>query len=288
MNRTTNSLPSFDVASGGLAGFSCHDDKTERQSYFQGVPVHTLNSPSSAYSSQSNADQDNAHPINLLTGFHVASLTQSDPDSSSYICNQSCFLGNEPDIMETTQTGRLNPDHHLTYLPAELATPQDSRPVAVVNPLSLQQATRENSANSAEIIGDKSSAVERKRKHARDRIMERRKNPAYAERARARGRSVHHKKKSGYIQRKRREHYRNNPVFAESHRIYSKIYKRMKDKIGKGEASKLALVAKRQYLQSVNSFKDSDDLPQVSNSAEITQNSNTNLDVLPLLPSQSN
>ena len=126
MNHTTNSLPSFDVASDGLADFSCHDDKTERQFYFQGVPVHTLNSPSSAYFSQSNADQDNAHSINLLTGFHVASLTQLAPDSSSYICNQSCFSGNEPDIMEPTQTDRLNPDRHLTNRPAELATPQDS------------------------------------------------------------------------------------------------------------------------------------------------------------------
>ena len=123
--------------------------------------------------------------------------------------------------------------------------------------------------------------------HERERQRERRKNPAYAERARAPQRSIYHKK-SGYIQRKRREHYRNNPVFAESHRIYSKIYKRMKGKIGKGEASKLAIVAKQQYLQSVNSFKDSGDLPQVFNSAEITQNSSTNLDVLPLLPSQSN
>ena len=50
----------------------------------------------------------------------------------------------------------------------------------------------------------------------------------------------------------------------------------MKKKFSKEEASKLALVARNEYLQSVNYLKDSGDLPQTSNSAETTQNSNKN------------
>ena len=59
-----------------------------------------------------------------------------------------------------------------------------------------------------------------------------------------------------------------------------KNYDRMKKKFSKKEASKLATVAREEYLQSVNSSKDTGGLPQTSNPAETTQNSNKNLDVL--------
>ena len=70
-------------------------------------------------------------------------------------------------------------------------------------------------------------------------------------------------------------------------RIYSNTYNKMIKKSGKKEASKLAFAARGKYLKSVNSSEDSGDLPQTSNPAEATQNSNKNLDVLPLFPSQT-
>ena len=358
-----NNLPSFRVASGGPAGSSCRDDTAESRLYYQGMSVQTLNSSRSACFSQSNGDQNNVYPINPLSEFRVAPLTQVAPNSfdasdltfipestldeylprnpdeesiddelfpilSSYLWNQSLFSGNEPDIREPTPANRLNPDHHLTDLTAELASPRVSRPFAVVNPLNLEQGTNDNPANSAEIVDDKSSQVERRRKRyrnypahverERERLRERRKNPAYRERERESQRE--RRKNPAYAEReresqrerrknpayrerereryrndpvyakRRRELYRNNPayaerrrmryqndpVYAEGHRIYNKIYYKMKKKISKEEASKLALVAREEYLQSVNYPKDSGDLPQTSNSAETTQNSNKN------------
>ena len=345
-----NNLPSFSVAFGGLAGFSCRDDTAESQLYYQGMSVQALNSPRSACFSQSNADQNNVYPVNPLSEFRVASLTQVVPNSfdasdhtvipestldeyapwkpdkesvdgelfpilGSYLCNQSLFSGNEPDIWEPTPENRLNPDHYLTDLTAELANPRFSRPFAVVNPLNLEQVTNDNPANSAEIVDDKSSQVKRRRKRywndptyaerERERQRERRKNPAYAERERESQRErrkipaiaererkrerERYRNDLAYAER-RRERYRNNPAYAERRReryrndpahaggqkIYNKIYHRMKKKISKEEASKLALVAREEYLQSVNYPKDSGDLPQTSNSAETTQNSNKN------------
>ena len=224
-----DNLPSFDVSFGGQAGFSWQDDTTESWSYYRGMSVKAQNSLHPACFSQSNADQNNAHTINPLSEFRVASLTQDVPNSSnnyvlrkpdeesvddeifpilsSYLFDQSPFSRNETDIGESTSANDLSRDHLLANIPAELANPQGSRPVAVVESLNLQLATCDYPVTSAEIAVDKSSQAERKsqqrRERQRDRLRERyRDDPVYAER---------HKKRQ-------RERYRNDPVYAERHR----------------------------------------------------------------------
>ena len=295
-----------DVAFGGLAGFSRQDDTTKSRSYHQGMSVQTLNSPRSVYFSQTNSDQNNTHPINPLNKFRIAVLTQAAPDSfdeldltvipesmfdediprnsdnesvddtlfptlCSDLFNQSCFSGNVPDIREPTPANGLNLDHRVTNLTAELTNPQNSRSVAVIYPLNLQQATSDNPANSAEIVDDKSSQVERKKKYDRDRKRERYRNdPAYAERKRQSHREWLRKlfKDPVYAERekmRRRRRYQNDPVYAGGQRIYVRTYNRLKKISGKEEASKLASAARKEYLQSVNSSGNPGDLPQTSN-----------------------
>ena len=246
-----NSLFPYSVASGGLAGFLCQDDTTESRLYYRGMSVQTLDSPCSAYFSQSNADQNSAHPINPLNEFRVASLVQAVPDSfgeldltvipksildeyvplnsdnepvddaslsisSSSLCNRSCFSENEPDIREPSLANLLNLKHHLTDPPFELAYPQDSRPVAVVNLLNLQQATSDNPAKSAKIVADKSSQAERARKRHRELQRERRKNPAFRERENECKRRRRQNPANAERERERqRERYRNDPAFVE-------------------------------------------------------------------------
>ena len=217
-----SSLPSLNFAFGGLAEFSCQDYTTEPQLCYQGMSVQALlPPPCSAYFSQSNADQNNAHPVNPLEEFRVSSLTQAvsssfdelvltvipesildkhvpwNPDKESVygsiapiigsnLCNQSLFSGSKPDISEPTSANRLNPDHHLTNFPAELVNPQDSRPVALANPLNLQQVTNDNPANSVEIVDDKSSQVERRNKRKREQQRRNDKSSAIVERERKR------------------------------------------------------------------------------------------------------
>ena len=258
-----NKLPSFDVAFGGLAELSRQDDTTKSRLYHQGTSVQTLNPPRSVYFSQTNSDQNNAHPINPLNKFRIAALTQdahdsfeeldltiipeSMPDENtpqnsdnetvddtlfptlySYLFNQSCFSGNVPDIREPTPANDLNLDHHVTNLTADLANPQNSRSAAVIYPLNLQQATSDNPANSAEIVDNKSSQVERKRKYDRDRKRERYRNdPAYAERVRERQRE--RLKNPAYAERKK-ERYRNDPAFAERERERQREYQRERRK----------------------------------------------------------
>ena len=295
-----DNFPSF----GGLAGFSYQDDTADSLLYYQGMSVQTLNSPRSAYFSQSNADQHNAHPISPLNEFRVAHLGQAvsnsvyeldltvtpesildknvpcDSDKEcvddalfpilySHLFNQSPLSGNESGIREPTLANLLNPDHHLTDLPPELANPEDSRPFAVVNALNLQQVTNDNPANSAEIVDDKSAQVERRKKRIRERQRERRKNPAFLKRERERKRE--RRKNPAYAERERelqRKRRQNNFVYAESQRIFIRTYRKMQKKSSKEEASKLATVARNEYLQSVNYPENSGDLPQTSNSAE--------------------
>ena len=249
MNRHNN-LPSSGEAFGGLAGFSCQDDETLYPLYFQGMSVQTPNSLRSVYFSQSDANQNNTHPVIPLDEFHVTSLTQTvsksvvesdltvipttildeyvpwnsanayiageQPSSSSCcLCNQSCFSGNGPDIREPIPANQINIDNHLTNLLTEQANPEESRPGAVVNPLNLQQATSDNRVNSAKSIADKSSLAERKRERERERRRERerehcRNDPTYAERKRERERERRRERE--------REHCRNDPTYAERKR----------------------------------------------------------------------
>ena len=211
----------------------------------------------------------------------------------SYFSNQPCILGNELDICEPTPANHLNSNHHLTTPFVELTNPKDARPVSVVNQLNHQQATGNNPANSADVVDDKSSPAARKRERERNRRRELcqnnpaypglirqykreyyRNNPAFAERQMRYQRERFRNNPS--CRERRRERYRNDTVFAESHRIYTKIYKRMKKKLGKEEASKLASIAKQRYLQSVHLPTDPGVLPQTSNPAELTQNYDKN------------
>ena len=65
------------------------------------------------------------------------------------------------------------------------------------------------------------------------------------------------------LQRKRNaERYHKDPTYAESRRIYSRTYNRMKRKFGREEATKLALVAKKTYLHSVTTPEAPGNLPQ--------------------------
>ena len=114
---------------------------------------------------------------------------------------------------------------------------------------------------------NKDTRLERQRKRKRERIRELRKDPAFQEREKER-------------ERKRKRELLKDPVYAEGQRIYIKTYKKMKKQFSKEEASKLASVARKEYIQSVKSLEDSGDLPQTSNPAETTQNSNKNLNVL--------
>ena len=57
-------------------------DRTKPQLCYQDMSVQLLHSPCSAYFSQSNANQNDAHPINPLSEFRVTSLTQAVPGSS--------------------------------------------------------------------------------------------------------------------------------------------------------------------------------------------------------------
>ena len=113
----------------------------------------------------------------------------------------------------------------------------------------------------------------------RDRQRELRKDLAYAkrERERERERKRELRKDPAYTQHERerkRERYQNDPAYAESHKIYMKIYSKMKKNFSKEEASRLASLAKEQYLQSVDSPKDSGDLPCASKPTKTTRNSN--------------
>lgn len=286
-----NNLSSPNVAVGGLEGFFCQGDTTKPPLYYQDMSVRELHSPCSAYLSQLNANQNNAHPINPLSEFCVASLMQPVPDSfdefnlavtsevipdeyspwnpdeqsiedalfpllGSVLCDQPLFSEYEPDLSEPTPSNHLNSNHHLTNLPANLACPQDSRPVAA-NPPNLQQDINHNPANSAEVVGDKYSQVEPKKKRC--------KNPGY----------------SAWQNAQKKLRYQNDPVFAEGQRVYARTYYRMKKIFSKEKALKLAAAARVTYFQSVPYSANSGDLRQTSNSGETAQNANENSDVLP-------
>ena len=314
-----NILPPFDVAVGRLAGFSCQDDTTVSLSNYQGRVVQTLNSPCYAFFSQSNADQNSVHPVNPLNQFSVASLTQAsldsvdesdltvisgsirgkyvtcNPDKESVaeqfpipgnsLCSQSHLSESEPALSEQTPSNRLNLNHHLTNLPAELAYPQYSRPAVAVNPLNLQQANSDNPVNSTIIVADKSSQAERRRARRRERERKRyqddpvfaecrrkrkreryQNDAAFAERQRQRQKQYQkHRRQNdpAFLERlkeKLRKRCQNDPFFANGRRIYKNTYSKMRRKTSREEASKLASVAREEYFRSVKSSEGSGNL----------------------------
>ena len=225
-------------------------------------------------------------------------VDEVSPVPGSSLCSQSYLLENEPDLSEQTRSNRLNLNHDLTNFPAEIANPQDSRQVTVANPLSLQQATSDNPVNSTKIFADKSPKTERRRmryqnnpafaqrvkeyqrkRYRSDPAIAERKleyqkqreqnDPTIAERRKVRERKRYQNdlafaERQRERQRKRRRELRqNNPVFVQGRKIHNNTYNKMKRKVGKEEASRLAAVAKAEYLQSVNSSEDSGNLPQI-------------------------
>ena len=318
---------SLNVAFGGLAGFSCQDDTTVSLLNYQGRLVQTLNSPCDSFFNQLNADHNSAHPVNPLNEFSVTSLMQASSDSvdepgltvisgsirgeyvtcnpdkesveeqspmsGNSLCSQSHLSENEPDLNEQTPSNRLNLNHHLTNLPAQLANAQDSRSTAVVSPLNLQQANSDNPVNSTIIVADKPSQSERRRECQRKRYQndpafaERKKerqreryrnNPAFAERVREHQKQYQKQRyhnDPAYVKRQKeyfRKRCQKDPFYANGRRIYNNTYSKMKRKISKKEASKLASVARAEYFRSVISSEDSGNLPQTSNPARTTQN----------------
>ena len=105
-------------------------------------------------------------------------------------------------------------------------------------------------------------------------------DPAYAERKRKLERV--RRLNNPLLAQRKKERLKNDPVYAGGQRTYNRVYDRMKRKVGKEEAAKLAAAARKEYLQSVKCPGDSGDLPQNSTSAETTQNTNENSDALPL------
>ncbi|MGI2030147.1 hypothetical protein ACRQ5F_22980, partial [Endozoicomonas acroporae] len=269
----------------------------------------------------------------------------------------------ELEIREQTTANHTSAGLQLTNLPAGIHSSQDLRPVAVVNPLCMQQATSDNQTTRAEVNVDGSSALaerkrerqrvrererrrelyqtdpayaerqrgryqtdpayaERQRESKRERLRELRKDPAYAARERERERERQrdrYQTDPAYAERQRerkrkrqrnryqtdpayaerqREHQRDryqtdpayaerqkerqrelrkDPAYAEGQKIYRNTYKRIKIQTSnKEEAKEQAVIAREQYLQSVNSAKNSGDLPLTSNLTETTQSSSKN------------
>ena len=144
----------------------------------------------------------------------------------------------------------------------------------------LAKGGEETSAGSRlKIMHEKECRRERQRERQRERRKDRYENdPAYAERERARQRE-RYQNDHAFAERKRkqsRDRYRNDPVFAERQRIRSNAYNKIKRKLSKEEASKIASVARQQYSQLVNSPENSGDLPQALNQAEVTPNTDNN------------
>ncbi|MBO9496907.1 hypothetical protein J7438_22870 [Thalassotalea sp. G20_0] len=229
---------------------------------------------------------------------------------------QQLISWDEFEIREQTTANHTSSGIQLTNLPAGIHSSQDLWPVAVVNPLYIHQATSDNQTTQAEVNVDGSySLAERKKERKRERQRELRKDPAYAERERERRREL--RKDPAYAERERehqRERYRTDPTYVERHRerqrkryqtdpayaehqrerqrelrkdpvyaegqkIYKITYQRIKRQTcNKEEAKEQAVIARARYLQSVNSDKNSGDLPLSSNLAETTQSSGKNLD----------
>lgn len=263
-----NSLSPPDDTFSEPTGLSYQDGTKEPRSYYHGMSVNTLNSPSSIYLNHSDTDQNNTHIINPLNKFGVAALTQTAPYdfnnlnlpvkqestldeyalykpdteysddpllsiSSDQLFNPSRFSGNKLDISEPTPTNLLNPEYHLIHLSAELTNPQDSRPVAGINRLNQEQTASDNPANSAEIVDDKSLQVEQKKAHQRrlqrEFKRERRKDPVYSAREKER------RKNPAYLarERERKRNRRKDPILGEHMRKLQREYKmkRRKDPI---------------------------------------------------------
>ena len=122
------------------------------------------------------------------------------------------------DELETReQTTANHTSSGLHDVSAGTHSSQDLRPVAVVSPLCMHQATGDNQTTQAEVnVEGSSSLAERQRKRQRKRYQT---DPAYAERERERKRKL--RKDPAYAEREReckRERYQTDPAYAERER----------------------------------------------------------------------
>lgn len=196
----------FDVSFAGLYANSAEQThkvgQDEHQSTYCGMHVKTLGPYFPVYHNHSNKHQNND------------SLSLS---SNVRFTQPTCFSGNEPKVWEPTpsRSSYANQDNQLTYFPARLSDPQNLRPVAIVNPLTLYQTTSCNHKNPAEEIAvGNSSIIDRCRKCRREL-----KDPAYLKYER--------ELKRKRINDQQRNRYRNDPVYAEKRRIWQKNYCKM-------------------------------------------------------------
>ena len=263
----TNQLPSFEAAFSNLHSSSLdlveqehQPDNSEQQPTYQGMPVRVLN-PFPIYNRQSVMHPNEADPLDQYS----LSLSLSE---TNYISNNDDLPESQLEELDMnfgsddTASDELiftEPDSHNAMHPPLRGSPcgetsvnisQSSlRPVALIRPLNaenqqeiqmetegtvysplyMHQAISDNQATQAEVnVDDSPSLVERKRKRERERKRALRKDPAYA----------------------------------EGQKIYNKTYMRIIRKTSsKEEAKKQAVIARDQYLQSVNSAKNSGDLP---------------------------
>ncbi|MBO9484474.1 hypothetical protein [Salinisphaera sp. G21_0] len=315
----TNQFPLYDASfyylcsnASGLVDQQQRFGATEQQPIYQGIPVQVLN-PIPNYNSGPDTYQNEADHSYSLNKYNITSLTNLESENASGtgiqeipqsildeyvpyqldykpVNNALLLTPNTPfqqliswdefEIREQTTANHTSSGIQLTNLPAGIHSSQDLRPVAVVNPLYIHQATSDNQTTQAEVNVDGSySLAERKKERKRERQRELRKDPAYAKRERERRREL--RKDPAYAEREkeRQRELRKDPVYAEGQKIYKITYQRIKRQTcNKEEAKEQAVIARARYLQSVNSDKNSGDLPLSSNLAETTQSSGKNLD----------
>ncbi len=224
---------------------------TEQQPIYQGIPVRVLK-PISIYNSGLDTYQNEADHSNSLIKYNIESLTNFDSENASgtgiqeipqsildeYVPYQNDYepvnnpllltpgtsfqqliSWDELEIREQTTVNNTSSGLQLTNLPAGIHSSQDLRPVAVVNPLYMHQATSDNQTTQAEVNVDGSSSLaERKRERKKERQRELRKDPAYVERERERRREL--RKDPAYVERERerRRELRKDPAYVERER----------------------------------------------------------------------
>ena len=343
-NQFSSSDASFSYLCSSASGLVDQEQQfgtTEQQRIYQGISVQVLN-PIPTYNSGPDTYQNKANHSNSLNKYNIESLTNFESENASVTGIQEIqqsildeYVPYQPDYepvndallltpgtpsqqllswdefenREQTTANHTSSGLQLTNLPAGIHNAQDLRPVAVVNPLCMHQATSYNQTTQAAVnVDDSSSLAQRKREHQRERKRELRKDPAYAERERERERErkrgrerERYQTDPAYAERKRervrerqRERFHTDPAYAEHKRERNRKRQRERSQTDPAYAernrerdrerkreryqtdptyAKRERERKKQYRQSVNSAKKSGDLPLTSNLTETTQSS---------------
>ena len=195
---------------------------------------HVTNPPAEPDNPQNSRSVDVINPLNLqqATSDNSANLAEIVDDKSSQVEQQKRKKKKRRKNLVAEKKRRREHLRELRKNPAYAERERDRQRERYKNP----------------------AYAERERERQREFQRERYKNPDYAERQRQRRRE--HRKNPAIAERereRRRERCQNDPVFAEGKRIYLNTYNRMKRKLSKEEASKLASAARAEYLQSVYS-----------------------------------